>query len=72
MQWCYFENQQGPFKCNKGTWSPWFDSVIQATGTLEFEDGLWIENHIKAHKACTIPGGTTRSNVKTQIPPKAD
>ena len=27
-------------------------SVIQATGTVEFEDGLWIGNHLKAQMAC--------------------
>ena len=35
-------------------------SVIQATGTVEFEDGLWIGNHLKAQKGLqrvrTIPG----------------
>ena len=35
-------------------------SVIQATGTMEFEDGLWIGNHLKAQiglqRARTIPG----------------
>ena len=34
-------------------------SVIQATGTLEFEYGLWIGNHLKAQnglqRVCTIP-----------------
>ena len=33
--------------------------VIQATGTVEFEYGLWIGNHLKAQnglqRACTIP-----------------
>ena len=35
-------------------------SVIQATGTVEFEDGLWIANHLKARNGLqrvrTIPG----------------
>ena len=35
-------------------------SVIQATGMLEFEDGLWIGNHLKARNGLqrvrTIPG----------------
>ena len=35
-------------------------SVIQATGTVEFEDGLWMGNHLKAQnglqRVCTIPG----------------
>ena len=35
-------------------------SVIQATGTVEFEDGLWIGNHLKAQnglqRVCTLPG----------------
>ena len=35
-------------------------SVIQATGTVEFEDGLWIGNHLKARNGLqrvrTIPG----------------
>ena len=34
-------------------------SVIQATGRVEFEDGLWIGNHLKARnglqRVCTIP-----------------
>ena len=34
-------------------------SVIQATGMVEFEDGLWIGNHLKARnglqRVCTIP-----------------
>ena len=37
-------------------------SVIQATGTVEFEDGLWIGNHLKARNGLqrvrTIPGGS--------------
>ena len=35
-------------------------SVIQATGTVEFEDGFWIGNHLKARnglqKVLIIPG----------------
>ena len=35
-------------------------SVIQATGTVEIEDGLWIGNHLKAQnglqRVYTIPG----------------
>ena len=35
-------------------------SVTQATGTVEFEDGLWIGNHLKARNGLqrvrTIPG----------------
>ena len=35
-------------------------SVIQATGKVEFEDGLWIGNYLKARnglqRVCTIPG----------------
>ena len=35
-------------------------SVIQATGAVEFQDGLWIENHPKAQnglqRVYTIPG----------------
>ena len=35
-------------------------SVIQATGTVKFEDGLWIGNHLKARNGLqrvrTIPG----------------
>ena len=27
-------------------------SVIQATGTVEFEDGLWIGNHLRLEMAC--------------------
>ena len=35
-------------------------SVIKTTGTVEFEDGLWTGNHLKARnslqRVCTIPG----------------
>ena len=35
-------------------------SVIQTTGTVEFEDGLWIGNHLKAQNGLlrvrNIPG----------------
>ena len=35
-------------------------SVIQATGIVEFEDGLWIGNQLKAQnslqRVCTMPG----------------
>ena len=35
-------------------------SVIQTTGTVKFEDGLWIGNHLKAQNGLqrvrTIPG----------------
>ena len=35
-------------------------SVIQATGTVEFEDGLWIGNHLTVQnglqRVCIIPG----------------
>ena len=38
-------------------------SVIQATGTVEFEDGLWIGNHLKAGNGLqwvrTLPGVCT-------------
>ena len=43
-------------------------SVIQATGMVEFEDGLWIGHHLKARnglqRVSTIPGvrpGAVRS-----------
>ena len=40
-------------------------SVIQAMGTVEFEDGLWIGNHLKAQnglqRVCTISGGLPRA-----------
>ena len=29
-------------------WESVVGSVIQATGTVEFEDGLWIGNYLKA------------------------
>ena len=39
-------------------------SVIQATGTVEFEDGLWIGNHLKARNGLqrfrTIPEAQPR------------
>ena len=35
-------------------------AVIQATGMVEFEDGLWIRNHLKAQNGLqrvrTVPG----------------
>ena len=31
----------------KQYWESMVGSVIQATGTVEFEDGLWIGNHLK-------------------------
>ena len=35
-------------------------SEIQVTGTVEFDNGLWIGNHLKARndqqRVCTIPG----------------
>ena len=38
-------------------------SVIQATGMIEFEDGLWIGNHLKVQNGLqrvrTIPGVQT-------------
>ena len=37
------------WKLAKGKdWESVAGSVIQATGMLEFEDGLWIGNHLKA------------------------
>ena len=46
IQWVYWESRVG--------------SVIQATGTVELENGLWIGNHLKARnglqRVCTIPG----------------
>ena len=41
-------------------WKSVAGSVIQATGAVEFEDGLWIGNHLKAQNGLqrvrTIPG----------------
>ena len=41
-------------------WESVAGSVIQANGTVEFEDGLWIGSHLKARnglqRVCTIPG----------------
>ena len=49
------------------------DSVIQAIEMLEFEDGLWIGNHLKVvnglQRAHTIPGVPPGTVVHTQIPP---
>ena len=40
-------------------------SVIQATGVVEFEDGLWIGNPLKARNGlqsvCNIPGVLSRA-----------
>ena len=59
-------------------------SVIQATGTVEFEDGLWIGNHLKAqngmHRVTTIPGvrpgvvctlGSSRGRLNSNLPGSA-
>ena len=40
-------------------------SVIQATGTVEFEDGLWIGNHLKAQN------GLQRARIILGIQPGA-
>ena len=41
-------------------WESVTGSVIQATRTVEFEDSLWIGNHLKdqngLQRLCTIPG----------------
>ena len=41
-------------------WESVAGSVIQATGTVEFKDELWIGNHFKAcnglHRVHTTPG----------------
>ena len=41
-------------------WETVAGSVIQTTGTVEIEDGLWIGNHLKARyglqMVCTILG----------------
>ena len=41
-------------------WESMAGFVIQAIGTVEFDDGLWIGNHLKARngqqRVCTIPG----------------
>ena len=51
-------------------------SVIQATGTVEFKDGLWIRNHLKAQNGLqrvrTIPGVQPGGGAHTQVPPGAD
>ena len=51
-------------------------SVIQATGTVEFEDGLWIGNHLKARNGLqrvrTIPGVRPGGGAHTRVPPGAD
>ena len=59
-------------------------SVIQATGTVEFEDGLWIGNHLKARNGLqrvrTIPGfdqgrcahlGSFRGRLNSNLPGSA-
>ena len=40
----------GPMRISKSdnVWESLAGSVIQATETVEFEDGLWIGNHLKA------------------------
>ena len=48
-------------------------SVVQVTGTLEFEDGLWIGNYLKAQnrlqRVRTIPEVEPGA---VQVPPEAD
>ena len=50
--------------------------MIQATGAVECEDGLWIGNHLKAqnglHRVCSIARVSTRGGVHTGVPPGAD
>ena len=52
--------------------------VIQATGTVEFEDGLWIRNHLKARnglqRVFTIPGvqpGSSGGKLNSNLPGSA-
>ena len=51
-------------------------SVIQATRRVEFEDGLWIGNHLKAgnglQRVRTIPGVRLAAGRKSWFPPGAD
>ena len=46
--------------------------VIQATGVVVFEDGLWIGNHLKAQNSLqrvhTIPRVPSEAGVHTKIP----
>ena len=48
-------------------------SVIQATGTVEFEDGLWIGNHLKGSKwpaeGLYYTLGSTGGGAHTRVPP---
>ena len=48
-------------------------SVIQATGTMELEDGLWIWNHLKARNGLQCDPhytwGSTRGSVSTHLIP---
>ena len=61
------QNDRSPFKTgisNSYTFLHYRESVagfvIQATGTVEFEDGLWIGNQLKARndlqRVCPITG----------------
>ena len=51
-------------------------SVIQATGTVEFEDGLWIGNHLMAQNGLqrvrTIPRVRPGGGAHTRVPLGAD
>ena len=51
-------------------------SVIQATGTLEFEDGLWNKEPPNGMKwpaeGPHYTWGLTRGGAHTQVPPGAD
>ena len=47
-------------------------SVIQATGMVEFEDGLWIGNHLKTQNGLQRVLGSTKGGLHTWAPPRGD
>ena len=58
-------------------------SAIQATGTMEFEFGLWIGNNLKTRngqRVCTLPGvrpgtvctpGSSKGRLNSNLPGSA-
>ena len=47
-------------------------SVIQATGTVEIEEALWLGNQLEVWNQLHYTWESTRGSVHTKIPPGAD
>ena len=63
-------------KCHTNNQGSEAGSAIQATGTVELGDGLWIENQLNAQnglqRVLNYNWGSTRCSVHTKIPLGAD